>query len=141
VLVEPDTTWLVELLDVIEVPGGQKTKEGGNVEGFVVVDAFERGIELRYQMLVSGLMFKNRRKSLFQKEALFTLKVHPGEVDEAFEVNADAAAVGSAQQHDAQFVEGIHEDAVLVVDGLDADDALVTPCQQRHKFLREQGQV
>ncbi len=126
---------------MIEIPGGQKAEQGGNVEGFVVVDALESGMELRQQELVGGAMFRKGRKSLLQKQAFFTLEVHLGEVDEAFEVYADAAAIGSAQEHDAQFVEGIHEDAVLIVDGLDPDDALVTPRQQRHIILREQGQV
>src|SRR5579863_9296058 len=35
VLIQPGTTWLVELFHVIEVPRRQKFKQGGEVQGFI----------------------------------------------------------------------------------------------------------
>ena len=106
-----------------------------------MVDLFQSRVEFCQQMLVCSPMFVDAGETLSQQKLFFTLKVHLGEVDEAFELQADVAAVGSAKKHDAQFIQRIHEDAVLIVDGFDADDALVTPRQQRHILLREQGQV
>jgi hypothetical protein len=111
------------------------------VEGFFMVDLFQSHVELCQQVMVCGAMVVDSGEALSQEELFFTLKVHLGEVDETFELQADAAAVDSAKKHDPQFIQGIHEDAVLIVHGFDADDALVTPGQQRHINLREQGQV
>ena len=97
-----------------------------------MVDLFQGRVELCQQMVVCGAVFVDTREALLQQELLFALKVHLGEVDEAFELQADAAAVGSAKEHDAQFIQGVHQDAVLIVHGFDADDALVTPRQQGH---------
>jgi hypothetical protein len=111
------------------------------VEDFFVVDLFKRRVELCQQMMVCDSVVVDTREALLQQELLFALKVHLCEVDEAFELQVDVATVGSAQEHDAQIIQRIHEDAVLIVDGFDADDALVTPRQQRHCYLHEQGQV
>jgi hypothetical protein len=86
-------------------------------------------------------MVVNTGKTLLEEESLFTLEVHLGEVDETFEQQGNLAAAGSMHEHDAQVIERIHEDAVLIVDGLNANNAFVTPRQQRHISLREQGQV
>jgi hypothetical protein len=111
------------------------------MEGFFVVDQFEGRVELCQQVLVCGSVLVDSRESLLQQKLLFALEVHLGEVDEAFQLKADGATVGSVKEHDAQFIQGIHEDSVLIVDGCDANDALVTPRQQRHIYLRNQGQV
>ena len=108
---------------------------------FLVVDLLKSCVELCQQVLVCRSMVVDTREALLQQELLFALKVHLGEVDEAFELQVDVAALGSAKEHDTQFIQRIHEDAVLVVDGFDADDALVTPRQQGHIYLREQRQV
>ena len=86
-------------------------------------------------MVVRSLVFVDLGKELLLQELFFTLKVHPGELDEAFELKAEIAAIGSADEHDAQFVQRVHQDAVLIVHGFDADDALVTPCQRAHNHL------
>ncbi len=108
---------------------------------FFVVDLFQSHVKLCEKMLVRGPMVVDTGEALFQQKLFFTLKVHLGEVNEAFELQDDVAAVGSAKQHDAEFIQGIHENAVLIVDGSDADDALATPRQQCHIPLRDQAQV
>jgi hypothetical protein len=141
VIVQPRAAGLVELLHVVEVPRGQEPKERWDVESFFVVDLFQSHVELCQQVVVSGAMFVDTGEALSQQELFFTLKVHLGEVDEAFELQGDAAAIDSAKKHDPQFIQGIHQDAVLIVHGFDANNAFVTPRQQGHIYLREQGQV
>ena len=83
-------------------------------------------------------MFSGAGEAVLAKELLFTLEVHLGEFDEALELNADTAAISTANEHDPQVVECVHQDAVLVVHGFDTDDALVTPSQKRHIHLHAQ---
>jgi hypothetical protein len=141
VLVQPRAAGLVELFNMVEIPRGQEREQRWEVKDFFVVNLLQSRVEFSKQMLVCGPMVVDAGEALLQQELFFTLKVHLGEVDEAFELQADVVAVGSAKQHDAQVIQRIHEDAVLIVDGFDADDALVTPRQKRHIPLREQGQV
>jgi hypothetical protein len=141
VIVQPCAAGLVELLHVVEIPGRQERKERREVEEFFSVDLFQGLVELSHQVMVRVSMVVDTGEALLEQELFFTPKVHMGEVDEAFELQGDAAAVGSAKEHDAQIIQGIHQDAVLIVHGFDADDAFVTPGQQRHIYLREQGQV
>ena len=117
VLVQPRAAGLVKLLHMIQVPGRQEPKERWEVEDFFVVDLFKRRVELCQQMMVCDSVVVDTREALLQQELLFALKVHLCEVDEAFELQVDLATVGSAQEHDAQIIQRIHEDAVLIIDG------------------------
>ena len=75
------------------------------------------------------------------QELFFALEMHLGEFNEVFELLADALPVATVKQHDAEFIQSVHQDSVLIVHGLYADEALVTPCQQGHCVLHNQGQV
>jgi hypothetical protein len=55
------------------------------------------------------------------------VEVHPRELNQAIKLLANLPAFSAANKHDAKFVEGIHQDAVLVVDGRDANAAFVAP--------------
>ncbi len=46
---------------------------------------------------------------------------------------ANLPAFSAADEHDAKFVERIHQDAVLVVDGRDANAAFVAPGEKGHR--------
>jgi hypothetical protein len=141
VLVEPCAVRLIELFHVVEVPRRKELQKRAEVDGFVVVYVFERGIEARKKRLVGNLVIAGPRVPLLVKELLFALEVHLGELDEAFELQTDLAAVGSKDEHAAQFVECVHENAVLIIHGLNANDTFVTPRQKRHIFLQSQTQV
>jgi hypothetical protein len=141
VIVQPCAAGLVEPLHVVEIPRGQEPKQGWDVESFFVVYLFQSHVKLRQQMVVCGAMLVDTGEALSEQELFFTLKVHLGEVDEAFELQGDATPVDSAKKHDPEFIQGIHQDAVLVVHGFDANNAFVTPRQQGHIYLPEQGQV
>lgn len=104
-----------------------------------MVQLFQGSIELGQQIPVCGLVIVDARESLLGKQLLFTLKMHLGEVDQTLELQAEGAAVGSAEQHEAQFIQAVHQNPVLIVHGLYADDARVAPRQLRHSYLHDQS--
>jgi hypothetical protein len=86
-------------------------------------------------MVVRSLVFVDAGEELLLQQTFFTLKVHTGELDEPFELEAEIPAIGSVDKHSANLVQRVHQDPVLIVHGFDADDALVTPCQRAHNHL------
>ena len=134
-LVQPLAVGPVELFDVFEVPRRQKLEQRAEVNELIAVEMFQGRIELRQQMVVRSLVFIDLGEELLLQQTFFTLKVHPGELDEAFELEAEIPAIGSVDEHSANLIQGVHQDPVLIVHGFDADDALVTPCQRAHNHL------
>jgi hypothetical protein len=66
---------------------------------------------------------------VLQEQVIFAFEMHLGEFNEPLELEADVAPINSANYHLAQLIQRFHEDAVLIVHGLNADDAFVTPGQ------------
>ena len=71
-------------------------------------------------------------KTLLYQKLFLTLEVHLRELDKPFQLKADFAAIRPAHNHPAEFVQRVHQDAVLIIHGLHSDDAVVAPGQQRH---------
>lgn len=96
------------------------------------VQLFESVIEASEKSLVLYAVFIGAGKATLLQELFFALEMHLRELNQALELQADVAAVGSADEHEAQLVERVHQNPVLIVHGLHADDALVTPGQEGH---------
>ena len=58
--------------------------------------------------------------------------MHAGKFDELVQQFADLFAPGAAHQRQTQRVDGIHQDAVLIVHGPHAHRAGVVPGKKRH---------
>lgn len=99
------------------------------MDGFVAIDLLERGVEALEKAMVLGSMLFGRGISLLLKQLFFAFEVHLREVDQAFELERDVTTAGSAEEHGAQLVERVHQDSVLIIHGLYANDTLVTPRQ------------
>jgi hypothetical protein len=127
------------LLDVFLIPRGEELEHGTEVDGFFPVQIFQSFVEPGEQRVMGVAMLFRSRETMLPEQLFFTVKVHLSEVNEAFELEADIAAFCAFYQHAAQFVQGIHEDAVLVIHGLNADDALVTPRQRGQISLRNKA--
>ena len=140
-LVQPRAVGLVELLNVLKIPGRKELEQGTEMNGLIMVDLFQCGIELCQQVPVGSPMCFETGEGLLLQELFLALEVHMGEFDETFELQADGAAVATMEERDAQLIQGVHQDAVLIVHGLYADDALMAPSQQGHCILHNQGQV
>lgn len=140
-IVEPSATVLIELLHMLQVPRRQERKQRREVHGFIVLYLVEGRVEFCQQLEVRDAMVSKSRKALPLQQLFFTLKVHLGEANQPLKLQADTAAVKSPDEHCMQLIQRIHQDPVLIVDGLNADDALVTPRQQGHIFLHDQVRV
>jgi hypothetical protein len=136
VFVEPFAVGAVELLNVIGIPGRKEFEKRTEVNGLFAIYVFEGRVEAAEKGLVCGPMLAGSGKALLVEKLFFALKVHLGELDEAFELQGDFAAIGSADEYEAQFVERVHQNTVLIIHCLDAHDAVVTPRQLRHIFLQ-----
>lgn len=64
-------------------------------------------------------------------------KVHAGELDELVEQLADGLAPGAADEGQPECVDGVHEDAVLIVHGAHAHAAGVVPGEKGHMSLHK----
>src|SRR5260370_41936862 len=60
------------------------------------------------------------------------------ELDQAVQLLTNVFVFSALHQLQAQIVERVQEDAVLVIQGLYADDALVTPGKEGHINLHQQ---
>jgi len=111
------------------------------VDRLFAVDVVQRRVETREQRMVRIAVFIHSREGVLLKELLFALEVHLGELDETLELNAYLPPIRPLDYHTAEFVQGIHQDAMLVIHGLNSNDAVVVPGQQRHFGLPIQRQV
>jgi hypothetical protein len=139
VLVEPGAVRLIELLNMFLVPRREEFQKRAEVDGLFTVHMFERGVETGEKSVMGGPVVVGSGEALLLEELFFALKVHLGKLDKAFELQRDIAAAGSADEHAAQIVQRVHQNSVLIVHGLNANDALVTPRQQGHISLQDKG--
>ena len=111
------------------------------MDGVIAVHLLQSRVKPGEQMHVRCAVFIESGEAFMLQELFFALKVHLGEFDQTLELNADVAAIATVDEQDAQLIQGVHQDPMLVVHGLNTNDALVTPRQQGHQILHNQGQV
>jgi hypothetical protein len=92
-----------------------------------MLQAMSRLKHLRQHPPVFGAMLLEAGKGRLFHQLLFTPEVHAGELDQAVQMLADFFTSAAMDQRQAQFVDRIHEDAVLVVHGANVDRAGVVP--------------
>lgn len=133
--VEPVTVVLVWPFNVgreaaLEVP--QRTV---HVVGFAMLGA-GHGVANRLQHLaVVGPMLLKSWKPVAFEQPLFAVKVQTGELYKAAQMLVHLPPVGALGKLGAEFVERVHQDAMLIIHCLYAYHAGVIPSQSTHVRL------
>ena len=126
-LVEPLAIGPVELLDVLKVQGAQPGNQR-DAPGFLAPSSAINGLAyLREEALMRGAMRGQAGKILLLQQALLALEVLAREVDQLLQLGAGLSVSVPVHERQTQLVHSIHEDAVLIVHGLYADGAGMSP--------------
>ena len=91
------------------------------MDGVIAVHLLQSRVKPGEQMHVRCAVFIESGEAFMLQELFFALKVHLGEFDQTLELNADVAAIATVDEQDAQLIQGVHQDPMLVVHCLDAD--------------------
>ena len=84
---------------------------------FVMVHLFECAVEPAEQLQMGYAVLVEARETFPLQQLFFALKMHLAQINEAFELQTDALTGASMEQHDAEFIQGVHQDAMLIVSG------------------------
>lgn len=90
----------------------------------------------QYAVVFGSMLDKADEAGLFH-EVLLAGEMHAGEVDELVEQVADFFAAGAAIERQTQVIDRVHEDAMLIVHGANADGAGMVPGEKSHMSLRK----
>jgi hypothetical protein len=90
----------------------------------------------QYSMVFRAMQFQASKTGL-RHQLFLAPEVHAREFDELVEQFADPFVAGAAHQRETELVNGVHEDAVLIVHGANADRAGVVPGEKSQMSLHE----
>jgi len=124
---------LVVALDVLHIPGAQEVRERLEFNICGVACVVQCGLDLGQKVMVSCAVLGQAGESLLFQKLLFALEVQLRELYQSIKLVPNLSAIFAVDEHHAQFVQRIHQDAVLVVDGRDANAAFVAPGEKCHR--------
>jgi hypothetical protein len=136
-LAKPRTVLLVHLFDVLEKPIVQLAQQGTQMQRLAVLQPVRRLQDLGQHSMVFRAVLIQACKPGLLHQLLLAPEVHAGEFDELVEEFADPFMAGAAHQRQAELVDGVHEDAVLIVHGTNAYHASVVPSEKSQMSLHE----
>jgi len=126
-LVEPGTIEAVEIFDMTCVAFAELREHGTCLELCSALDALGRIEQLGEDAVVLGPMIGKSWKTGLLHEFFLAPEVHPGELDESVKDFADIFATSAVNEGEAEVVDRVHEDAVLIVHGANVDRGCVVP--------------
>jgi hypothetical protein len=87
--------------------------------------------------MVFSAVFLQASKTGLHHQLFLAPEVHAREFDELVEQFADPFMAGAAHQRQTELVNGVHQDAVLIVHGTNAHRAGVVPGEKSQMSLHE----
>lgn len=126
-LIEPWAVFAVEALDVLDIAIAQGAHHGASFHRFTVLQAVGQLNHFSEHSVVFGSMPGEAGKSGLLHQLLLAREVHARELDELVKYFADLFVAATVHQGEAQLIDCVHEDAMLVVHGTDVNGAGVVP--------------
>src|SRR5208283_5111597 len=126
-LVQPRAVLPVQALDVLEIAVAQGFQQSAHVNGFAVLLAMNRGPEEFQQAAMLGAVREQAWEPALFHQLFLAPEMHARELDQPVCELGNLLAAGAAHHGLANLIDGVHEDAVLVVHGADADATGVVP--------------
>ncbi len=120
-----------------DVTAAQGAKQGAHGDCFSVLDGMGSLNHLGQHPVVLGAVVREAGKAGLLQQLLFAPEMHARELDQLVDDGADLLAAATANDSLAQFVHGVHENAVLIVHGSDAYGARVVPGKKGQSSLRK----
>lgn len=130
--VEPFAVEPVLVLNMLGVPAAQKIKQRLQVTIAAALNAVQCLTDFVHQPLMLLAMNFQSRVTVALQQRFFAVEVHPCELNQPLELFNSLLARRAVQKLDAQLIDGIHQDAVLVIHRLHPDKIRVTPRQTVH---------
>jgi hypothetical protein len=121
---------------VFAVPQAEKVEQGAQAHGLAAAGAFGELADLPEEPGVLAAVAFELGIAVAFEQALLAGELFLGVVDEAAEDIGDALPGAAAEDGQAELVEGVDEDGVLVIHGADADRAGMIPTEECHMGLR-----
>ena len=115
----------------------QKAHQQAQVRALAILQPVRLLQRLGHQGLVRRAMLLQDGKAGLGHELFFASEMHARELDEAVEYCTELLTAGSARHSKTQLIHRVHEDAVLIVHGANADSAVVLPGEKSHMSLHE----
>jgi|HubBroStandDraft_1064217.scaffolds.fasta_scaffold412483_2 hypothetical protein len=134
-LMKPRYILLIHGFDVMQESASQTAERGTQLHSHSVLQTMCSLQNVGQHAMVLGAMFLQALKAGLRHDLLFAPEVHAGELNEFVQELADPFAPGSTHQREAQRVDGIHQDSVLVVHGPHAHATSVVPSKKSHMSL------
>lgn len=132
VIVEPWTVLLIELFDVLAIPTAKEVKQCGSFNGIALLDPQSGFLNVAEQFLMCRAVLFETWKSISFEQLFFADEVHSRELEKAIQVVVELFTGAAAYEGRVELIDGIHEDAVLIVHRLNANRTRVTPSQKGH---------
>jgi hypothetical protein len=136
-LAEPRTVLLIDSFDVLQKPIVQLAQQRTQMNRLAVLQPVRRLQDLSQHSVVLRAMLIQASKTGLRHQLFLAPEVHAREFDELVEQFADPFVAGAAHQRETELVNGVHEDAVLIVHGANADRAGVVPGEKSQMSLHE----
>lgn len=134
---EPGAVFLIHLLDMLEEAVVELRQQRAQMEGFTVLEPM-RGLEnLRKHLMMNRAMLGKTREPGLLHQLLLAPEMHAREFDELVQQLAGFFVAATAQQRQAQVVNGVHKNAVLVIHGANTNRAGAVPREKSQISLRE----
>ncbi len=113
----------------------QAAKQRAQLNAFAVLQPMRRLQNIGQHAMVLGAMLFQPGKSRPLHQLLFAPEVHAGKLQELIQQLTDLFLARAAHQRQAQRINCIHQDAMLIVHGAHAHVAGVTPREKSHMSL------
>jgi hypothetical protein len=123
---------LVLSCDVVHVPIAQLAEQGMEGASLSTLKAVCSIAQQSDEAKMLGAVLGEAGKAALLHEPLLAGEMHAGEFDQSIDQRVHRFLAGSVDHGLAELVHGVHEDAVLVVEGADADGAGVVPGEKGH---------
>jgi hypothetical protein len=124
---KPRRILLIHGFDVMQESVVQAAEQGAQLHSLSVLQAMRGPQNVGQHAMVLGAVLLKACKAGLIHKLLLAPEVHARKLDELVQQLADPLAPGPAHQRQAQRVDGIYEDSVLVVHGAHAHAAGMVP--------------